>query len=369
MWGTFSHWQRVVSPMKPDLGIIEGFYGPLWTWPEREQLVATLAPAGYSFYLYAPKADPFLRRRWDQRHPDAELASLAAFSDYCRGRGVRFGIGLSPFEIFNRFDEAARTKLARKLDWLDELGIDDLAILFDDMRADTPDLAAVQADIVHWVRARSGASRLLMCPSYYSDDPVLDRVFGARPPDYLERLGALLDPAIDVFWTGPEVCTREFSPGHLQRVAGQLGRRPLLWDNYPVNDGDRMSRHLHLRAFTGRPAGNASLIAGHAINPALQPTLTAIPALTLARSYEAGSDYDYGQAFELAAAAVLGDDLAQQVTNDLLVLDDGGLNRLGEARRAALHARYAAVDHPAAREIVKWLDGQYQVTDDMVQTQ
>ena len=355
--------------MKPDLGIIEGFYGPLWTWTEREQLVASLAAAGYDFYLYAPKADPFLRRRWDECHPADEVAALAAFSAYCRGHGVRFGIGLSPFEIFNRFDEAARTKLARKLDWLDELGIDDLAILFDDMRADTPDLAAVQADIVHWVQARSGASRLLMCPSYYSDDPVLDRVFGPRPPDYLERLGALLDPAVEVFWTGPEVCARELTAGHLRRVAGQLRRRPVLWDNYPVNDGDRMSRHLHLRAFTGRSACNAGLLAGHAINPALQPTLTAIPALSLARSYNEGSDYDYGRAFTLAAAEVLGEDLAHQVTDDLLALDDGGLNRLDEARRDALRARYDAFEHPAAREIVKWLDGQYQVTDDMVQTQ
>lgn len=355
--------------MTIDLGIIEGFYGPLWTWAERKQLVATLAPAGYDFYLYAPKADPFLRRRWDERHPSEEAAALSAFSAYCRERSMRFGIGLSPFEIFNRFDEAARTKLARKLDWLDELGIDDLAILFDDMQSDIPGLAAVQADIVHWVRARSGADRLLMCPSYYSDDPVLDRVFGTRPPAYLENLGALLDPAIEVFWTGAEVCAREITPGHLQRVSGQLGRKPLLWDNYPVNDGDRMSRHLHLRAFTGRSADNAHWLAGHAINPALQPTLTTIPALTLARSYAEDRDYDYGRAFQQAAAAVLGDELARMVTEDLLALDDGGLGRLDEARQIALRARYAAIDHPGAREVVHWLDGDYQVTDDMVQTQ
>lgn len=355
--------------MKPDLGIIEGFYGPLWTWAEREQLIATLAPAGYDFYLYAPKADPFLRRRWDERHPAAETAALSAFSAYCRERGVRFGIGLSPFEIFNRFDEAARTKLARKLDWLDELGLDDLAILFDDMRAETPDLAAVQAEIVHWVRARSGAGRVLMCPSYYSDDPVLDRVFGTRPPDYLKNLGALLDPSIDVFWTGAEVCAREITPGHLQRVTGELRRKPVLWDNYPVNDGDRMSRHLHLRAFTGRPADNAEWLSGHAINPALQSTLTAIPALTLVRSYREGSAYDYGRAFQKAANEVLGHDLAKLITDDLLALDDGGLGRLGEARRIALRERYTWHDHPGAREIVRWLDGGYQVTDEMVQTQ
>ena len=55
--------------MATTLGIIEGFYGPMWTWQERRQLVRTLAPHGYGFYLYAPKADVFLRRKWQQPHP------------------------------------------------------------------------------------------------------------------------------------------------------------------------------------------------------------------------------------------------------------------------------------------------------------
>ena len=53
---------------------------------------------------------------------------------------------------------------------------------------------------------------------------------------------------------------------------------------------------------------------------------------------------------------------------DLLTLQDRGLDRLGE-RRAALRDRYAAFDHPAAREIVAWLDGDWNVTDELVQTQ
>ena len=50
--------------MDVELGIIEGFYGKPWTWAEREETIAFLAPHGYGFYLYAPKADPYLRRHW-----------------------------------------------------------------------------------------------------------------------------------------------------------------------------------------------------------------------------------------------------------------------------------------------------------------
>jgi hypothetical protein len=354
--------------MVPELGLIEGFFGRPWSWAERRDAVRSLAPHGYRFYHYAPKADAFLRRRWQDPHPEAELEEIALFSRFCRDHGVRFGIGLTPFELHLAPDSDWRVPLADKLASLDDIGIDDLAILFDDMRGDVPELAERQANIVHFAAERSGAGRLICCPSYYSDDPVLDVAFGQRPPAYLEDLGRLLDPKVEIMWTGEEVCTREFSPGHLARVAEQLGRRPFLWDNYPVNDGSRMSQHLHLRGFTGRPASIAPHIASHGINIASQPVLSRIPSLTLAESYARGDAYEYGAAFLRAAEAVLGAELALRVQRDLLTLQDRGRDRLG-ARRDVLCERYAAFDHPAAREIVAWLEGHWDVSDEDVQTQ
>jgi hypothetical protein len=228
------------------------------------------------------------------------------------------------------------------------------------MRGDLPGLAAAQADIIHWIAGRSGA-RVIFCPTYYSDDPTLDRVFGARPAAYLEDLGKALDPAIDVFWTGEEVCSRAYGLGHLERVGKALRRAPVIWDNYPVNDGPVMSQSLHLRAFTGRPAAMAGLVRGHAVNPASQPVLSRIPALTLAESYQAGDAYSYGAAFGRAAAAVLGPELGAMVQRHLSLFQDSGLDRLGDEATARLRARYAAIDHPGAREIVAWLDGAWRI--------
>jgi hypothetical protein len=44
--------------------------------------------------------------------------------------------------------------------------------------------------------------------------------------NYLEDLGAGLDPRVEIMWTGEEVCAREFSPGHLARVPGRCGASP-----------------------------------------------------------------------------------------------------------------------------------------------
>jgi hypothetical protein len=355
--------------MAMEIGVIEGFFGRPWTWAERTANVSFLGPRGYGFWLYAPKADPYLRRRWREPYPDDELDALKAFGAACREADVRFGVGLTPFELHFGFDTAAKVALTAKLAQLDDAGVDDLAILFDDMRGDLPDLAARQAEIVHWIGPRTKASRLIMCPSYYSDDPVLDRVFGQRPATYLEELGLALEPVVHVMWTGEEVCSLEYSPGHLERVGQQLRRRPFLWDNYPVNDGPRMSQHLHLRAFTGRPATLAAHLSAHAVNPASQPVLSRIPLLTLAESYARGEGYQYLAAFRRAAGEVLGETLARQVTADLLTLQDTGLDRLSDERRAKLVERYAASDHAAAREIVDWLQGGYAITGEALQTQ
>jgi len=350
-----------------ELGLIEGYYGGPWSWAERRAQVDGLRDHGYGFYIYAPKADVYLRHRWRETPPPETQDGLTGLAAHCRELGVRFGVGLSPFEIYRDFNAEAQEALARKLAWLDEVGIDDLGILFDDMRGDMPDLAQTQVRIIHWIAERSRASRLIVCPTYYSDDVGLDRYFGARPAGYLEAFGADLDPAIEIFWTGEEVCSREFSPGHLDRVAVSLRRKPFLWDNYPVNDGPRMCPYLHLRAFTGRPASIGGHIAAHAVNPALQPTLSLIPAVTLAESYRLGEAYQYAAAFDRAAETVLGEDLAGLVGRHVQTFQDVGRDRLSDETAAKLRGRYAAFDHPAAREIVGWLDGAYVVTAEMME--
>lgn len=352
----------------PRLGIIEGFFGTPWTWDARRVVVETLRPYGYCFYHYAPKSDPFLRRNWTAQHPESEAQNIRDFARFCADLDVDFGIGLSPYEAFNNFDAPLRTRFVERVGELVDLGITELGIFFDDMHVDLPDLAQRQIEITHLAHDVAPSVRLAITPSFYSHDPVLERVFGPCPPNYLADLGLGLRPDIDIYWTGEEVCSREISPGHLQEMTKILGRKPLLWDNYPVNDGPRMSQFLHLRGFTGRPHTNANHLAGHAINPASQPILSMIPAITLAKSYALGGDYCYGaQAFK-AAQTIVGDALAQMLQNDLLSFQDLGLKNL-QPRIDALKARYQAIDHPAAREVISWLSGEYAITGEQVQTQ
>lgn len=351
------------------LGIIEGYFGRSWNWEQRRAVVDQLSPLGYRFFHYAPKLDAKLRREWQVAYDADELAAMRKFTTHCRQVGVRFGVGLTPYGAHLDFSGKVKAALKRKLAQLDSVGIADLAILFDDMDGDLPDLAQRQATIMDFAVQHSRAGRMFLCPSYYSDDPLLDRVFGARPTKYLEDLGRLIDPAVAIYWTGEEVCSREYGVAHLTGVAERLGRKPALWDNYPVNDGPRMSQFLHLRAFTGRSPQLRDLVSHHAVNPLSQPVLGCIPALTLPMAYQRGDEYCYGGAFLEAAEVVCGKELAQMLLANLPLFNDSGLDRMSDETKARLMQKWMAFDHPVAREICDWLGGGYAITGEMLQTQ
>jgi hyaluronoglucosaminidase len=341
--------------MTPYAGVIEGFFGREWSWEDRIAYADFLAHHHFDFYIYAPKGDRYLRQHWNQDWPEETWRQLHEMREAYRLRGVAFGLGLSPFDVQQNYDQAARQALLRKTERLNELDPDILCILFDDMKGDLADLATVQTDMAHLICGASRATRHIVCPSYYSDDPVLEKVFGQAPPNYLEDLGKLLDPKLDIFWTGPLVCSTEYPREHLESVARRLGRKPFLWDNYPVNDGAKKSNHLHLRPF--RPHPIADLVTGHAVNPMNQAWLSRLPLLTFEASY--GLDYDAARAWSQALRALdCPAELVARLEGDVADFQDRGLLELSASELAESYRTLP--DHPYRTEVVEWLTGKYE---------
>ncbi len=221
------------------LGVIEGFYGETWGWQARSEALPFLAQAGFTFFIYAPKSDRRLRREWRQAHDPRDAKELRDFGAACRAAGIGFGVGLTPLALHEEWSGEGRKALEQRLESLRSLRLDWLGVLFDDMRGDMPGLAQTQADIVKVVADAGVAPRLMMCPTYYSDASILDRLFGDRPSGYLRELGRAMDNAVGICWTGEQVVSETYTAAHLDRVADEMGQKPLIWDNYPVNDGPR----------------------------------------------------------------------------------------------------------------------------------
>ncbi len=343
------------------LGIIEGFFGRPWSWQARADYARFLAAEGYQFYVYAPKSDVCLRRSWAQDWSQSKWAELKALREVYRQYRVDFGIGLSPFEIYLEPGDQTRRKLRDKIAALNKLQPDILCLLFDDMRGDLPQLAHQQIELVKVAADTTNAKRIIFCPTYYSFDPILEQVFGSRPAGYWEQLGKELDSALDIFWTGPKVCSGSFPAAHLRHVTELLQRRPFLWDNYPVNDSARLSNHLHLRAFGEDRAQLNGLLAGHAANPMNQPYLSQIPLTTLSRAYRGGQGYDPAQALIGACHQLCEPELARQLLKDLPLLQDIGLNGFTAEDQKDLQESYRPFINQSdcARELLDWLAGEY----------
>jgi len=270
-------------------GVIEGFYGQPWTQPERLELFDWMSDWGLNTYFYAPKDDLKHRALWRESYSASEADQLAKLIGACQQRKLRFIYALSPGLDIRYSNEAELGRLQRRFGQLHDLGCQDFSLLFDDIpdRIDPVDiqrwgsLASAQCHVANsmfqWTRERSPRARFLFCPTPYCGRMAASKLGGA---EYLSTLGRELLPEIDVFWTGPEIISREISVTHIQELQAVLGRKPLIWDNIHANDYD--GRRFYCGPYAGRPLDLRNAVSGILSNPNTEFPLNYVPLRTLA---------------------------------------------------------------------------------------
>jgi len=339
------------------LGVIEGFFGTAWTWDAQIHYAEFLQQHAFNTYLYAPKSDRLLRSQWQQLFDQDHLDRLISLCAHYQQKQIQFGIGISPLELYRDFSAYRRQQLISKLEQINTIKPDILCILFDDMPGNDPQLAQQQARITDFILSHSQASQYIFCPTYYSFDEKLSLHFGKKPDDYLKDLGKLIDPAIDIFWTGPRVFSADYPAAHLEQVAGFFNRKPLIWDNYPVNDAARLTDFLHLCAFPDRSSIMRELCAGHLSNPMNQAFLSQIPLFTLSQNYLGKPEKS---TLETACKSLCSAELAEQLIQDAACFQSEGLQKIGPKKKRLLHDTYSRfADEAIAREILDWLNGRF----------
>jgi hypothetical protein len=342
------------------LGVIEGFFGRPWGNGARLAEAPFLRARGFEFYIYAPKTDRYLRRQWREPIPPAELAQLTALCAGYRQCGLKFGIGLSPFELHHDYSSGVREDLRNKVRQLNSIGIDILCVLFDDMHGAVPQLAQLQARAVMDVSGWTTAQSLIFCPTYYCEDPMLAQVFGPPPAHYLEDLGAALDPAVAIFWTGQKVCSSGYPDRHLQQVAERLGRKPFIWDNHIANDGRERCAHLFLDIGATGWSLPRDRVAGLVINPMNQLALSRLPLAAFAARF-LGTPTGSEMGFESLARSLYGDALGAELKAACDLFQNQGIAALDESDRQSLIERFSRyLPERCATEVVSWLRGEYE---------
>ncbi len=345
-------------------GVIEGFYGRQWSWQARADYARFFSEQGFGCYIYAPKGDAYLRKDWDKPWPEEEFTRLLDLSVTYKKAGVRFGLGLSPLGLCEDYSKQQRHLLKARVEQINALKVDTLCILFDDMPGVNPALAQCQLAIVDDILAVSDAPEHIACPTYYSFDPVLEQVFGQMPANYLSDFGAGLPRQLGVFWTGNQVISTAITVADIDRVTALIGRPPVLWDNYPANDGRKTANYLNLRPYAGRSEALKGCLKGHCVNPMNQPELSKLVLMTLADLYGGAGGYDSDRAGALALQSISPEQLRIALSRDMTRFQDQGLAAMDKQQIKTLLDCYNGFDQPAAREVAAWLRGEYRFDPD-----
>lgn len=274
-------------------GIVEGFFGPLWSMSHRATLFEFGANRGMNTYLYAPKDDPYHRERWMQPYPESEWKALLNLIRLARQHQIDFVYGFHPGKGLRFTAQEPLDYLFTKAERFYGAGVRTFAILFDDIPSQLEhkedqkqfdgSLAKAEGIWLKRILEQQPATwtdvEWWICPSCYTEDPLLARRFGSFEPSFLETLARHLPQTVACFWTGPSIVSKKISLAHVQKVAQRLKHRLILWDNYPVNDLS-MSTEMHLGPLTGRDPRLPEQVYGYLNNPLLQETLSFIPLAT-----------------------------------------------------------------------------------------
>ena len=135
--------------MITSLGIIEGYYGRIYTEAERQSLISFISDTGYSYYIYAPKNDCSLRLKWDDKFSKEKIDFLKRLSLYCKNNSIEFGIGISPLAITSDLKKYLPILLNKVDFFVKELKTKVIAILFDDIKLYTDDEGIHQKEIMN----------------------------------------------------------------------------------------------------------------------------------------------------------------------------------------------------------------------------
>lgn len=261
-------------------GVIEGFYGPPWSWAARREVAAWCAARGMRDYVYAPKDDPKHRERWREPYDADELAGFERFAE---AGALRLGFAISPGLSIDYDDAGDRATLAAKVDQVVAVGATLVVLALDDIPFGGGPQGEAHARLTTWLRDHLGdAVDLVLVPTEY---------VGTRPSPHLDALAVGVPDDVPIAWTGRAVVNDEITVADAAARAASLGgRAPLLWDNFPVNDavmGDR----LFLGPLRGREPGLVEACSGYLANPMEQARASLLPIASIA-AFLRGDDAD-----------------------------------------------------------------------------
>lgn len=296
----------------PIRGVVEGFYGAFYTAPERNDLLSFMSQYGYNLYVYGPKNDRQHRARWREPYPDFIMKQFAETVNHSKKIGIEFCYSIGSGVSINYASEEDLHQITSKFKAFYDIGVKTFMIMLDDIKAEfqyeeerkmfkSYGEAHVKLTnkLYHWLKSLDCNCRLSICPTDYH---------GKSPfSDYIYEIGNGLHPEIDICYTGPEICSKEITEQDASDFGNAINRKPIIWDNYPVNDL-AMTSEMHIGPIAGRGTSLSNVSKGFIVNTMSQAEASKIALISFADYFENPESYNPWISWQKALITVGGDE-------------------------------------------------------------
>ncbi|MDA9165686.1 protein O-GlcNAcase [Alphaproteobacteria bacterium] len=242
------------------IGYIEGYYGRLLSWKNRELIVKSLHKNKMNTYFYAPKEDTCHRLCWRKKYSKNWCLNFQNFTQLSKKNNINVIAGVAPGLDFN-FKELHNVSknnhnsdlelLFKKAKQLLENGASSIALMLDDIPNDFKKKFGIDISegTYHAILANKLSDKLrqniFFVPRVYADELISD------DSTYLQDLSKRLSPKIKVFYCGKNVVAKTYKK--YQRIKKILSNEIIFWDNFYAND------YCPRRFFIGPTLGRENL--------------------------------------------------------------------------------------------------------------
>lgn len=307
------------------IGVVEGFYGTPWTHESRLDMVRFMGDVGMNTYFYAPKDDPYHRAKWREPYAGEKLEEFSELIAVSKESAVDLFFAISPGLDIVYSDSADFAALNNKLEDMVELGVEHFALFLDDVpqhlrhtadKDQYENLAAAHADLINrlWNKLKKQNIEFVVCPTTYTS------AWGSR--DYIQQLGENISPEISIFWTGEDVAIAQITESETRDWQKLIQRKPLIWDNFPVNDFEGWRPILG--PLRGRSSGLPKVAEGIIANPMDRPYSSMIPLYTVAEYGKNPAEYSPDAALREAVISLAGEKAVSNMMPVVKVYSDYG---------------------------------------------
>lgn len=243
-------------------GVVEGFYGTPWTYEDRLRQLDFYGQHRMNTYIYGPKNDPYHSSpNWRKDYPAQDAEKIRHLTAAANKNKVDFVWAIHPGQDI-QWNDADRQALLHKFESMYQLGVRAFAVFFDDITGEGTN-PQKQAELLNFlnqqfIKKKKDTKPLIMCPTEYN------KLWSDPKKGYLKTLGQMLEPDIQIMWTGDTVIG-DVSKSSVEWFKEQTGRKPFFWWNFPVSDYVR--DHLLMGRAYGLDPATAGKISGVVSNP------------------------------------------------------------------------------------------------------